>query len=59
MDLQYKIVYKQGTDNGAVDALSRRPHTCDQLLIVSVITPQWVQDVKDSYAQDSVVWINC
>jgi hypothetical protein len=35
MDLQFKIVYKQGSTNVAADALSRNPG-CDNVFVVSV-----------------------
>ena len=31
LGLQYKIVYKQGSENCVADALSRRPHAPDQV----------------------------
>jgi hypothetical protein len=39
MGLQYKIVYKEGTDNSVADALSRKPHTSQLSLAVPLITP--------------------
>jgi hypothetical protein len=50
--LQYKIVYKKGLENGAADALSRRPHSAEQLLAISSASPKWVQEVALSYEQD-------
>jgi hypothetical protein len=51
MGLTFKIVYKQGKDNLATDALSR----VAQMLAaqaVSVLQPQWIQEVLNSYATD-------
>jgi hypothetical protein len=49
--LQYRIVYRRGADNGAVDALSRYPSS--QLLSISVYQPQWLSIVSSSYANDA------
>jgi hypothetical protein len=51
LGLHYRIVYRQGTANKAADALSRRP-SVDQVLAVSVATPQWLESVISSYASD-------
>lgn len=52
MGLRYKILYKKGTDNGAADALSRRRHP-EQLLAISSIKHQWLDEVAASYHSDS------
>lgn len=44
MGLQFKIVYKQGKDNIAADALSRVAHLL-AIQAVSTIQPQWVKEV--------------
>lgn len=51
--LQYKIVYKQGCENGAVDALSRstNPPEC---AAISHCTPAWIQEVLQGYTGDPV-----
>jgi hypothetical protein len=49
---QFKIYYKQGKENVAVDALSRVPHMM-VLQAVSQVRPQWVQEVLNSYATDA------
>ena len=46
--LQYKILYKKGTENRATDALSRRHHL-DQHMAISSITHQWLDAVVLSY----------
>lgn len=51
LGLQYKIVYKQGADNGVADALSRRS-SVDQILAMSSSTPLWLAAVVTSYASD-------
>lgn len=50
--LQYRIVYKKGTENGAADALSCRPHLEYNALAISLCTPAWIQEVEQSYKQD-------
>lgn len=50
--MQYKIVYKQGTNNRVADALSRRTHTCSSLFALSMSSPQWYHLVIDGYLLD-------
>jgi len=52
MGLHFKIIYKKGKDNIAVDALSRVAHMM-ALQAVSVVQPAWVQEVLNSYTTDS------
>jgi hypothetical protein len=49
MGLQFKIVYRQGKDNVAVDALSRVAHLM-AVQAVSTVQPTWIQEVLNSYA---------
>lgn len=51
MGLTFKIVYKQGKDNLAADALSRVAHML-AVQAVSLLQPQWIQEVLNSYATD-------
>jgi hypothetical protein len=51
LGLNYKIVYRRGVDNSAADALSRKPAT-DQLMTISSVTPQWLDDIVASYQTD-------
>jgi hypothetical protein len=53
LGLQYRVVYKKGADNGAADALSRRPHPDSSLFHVTSIVPQWMDQVLNSYADDT------
>jgi hypothetical protein len=50
--LQYQIVYKKGCDNRVAYALSRHPFPLDQLLVMSVCTPVWLDKVQERYAKD-------
>jgi hypothetical protein len=43
--LQFRIIYKPGTSNRVADALSRKPVHDLVCAAVSVITPQWIQEV--------------
>lgn len=52
MGLQFKIVYKKGKDNVAVDALSRVAHL-HALQAVSMVKHDWIQEVLNSYATNS------
>ena len=52
MGLNYKIMYKKGSNNSAVDALSRRPHADSQLLTISYAQPSWLGEVVKSYSND-------
>lgn len=55
MGLNYKILYKKGTDNTAADALSWRPHLKEDhsaILAISCAQPSWLEDIVSSYNQD-------
>lgn len=51
--LQFRILYKPGSSNRVADALSRKPAHDSVCSAVSVITPQWIQEVTDGYSRDS------
>jgi hypothetical protein len=52
LGLQYKILYKKGIVNSAVDSLSRRPHEYSKLYHISSSSPQWLLENMDGYQQD-------
>jgi hypothetical protein len=49
--LQFKLQYKRGPDNNAVDALSRVAHHF-HVSSVSSIIPVWIQEILNSYVVD-------
>jgi hypothetical protein len=53
MGLQYKIVYKKGSDNRVADALSRRPHPDLASFAISRAQPAWLLTIWDVYQQDA------
>ena len=53
MGLQFKVVYKKGTLNGAADALSRKPPASSQVFAVSTVQPVWLESVLNSYKEDN------
>jgi hypothetical protein len=52
MGMQYKIVYKKGSENRVVDALSRRPHLDSEINAISSCQPAWILTIVDAYQQD-------
>jgi hypothetical protein len=53
LGLQYKILYRKGSENTAADALSRRAHD-SVAYAVSSMHPAWLQAVVDGYRNDPV-----
>ena len=51
MGLHFKIIYRQGKENVAADALSRVAHLMS-LQAVSSVQPAWIQEVLNSYTTD-------
>jgi len=51
MDLQYKITYKQGPTNLAVDVLSRC-HPADTIVPITLCRPAWIDRVKEGYVDE-------
>jgi hypothetical protein len=51
MDLHFKIKYKKGSSNAAVDALSRYAHG-DHVHAISTCVPTWVEKVVEGYSDD-------
>ena len=52
--LQYRVVYKPGTTNQIVDALSRHPAPPSQLQALSSMQPAWLAEVTAGYSTDPV-----
>lgn len=52
MGLQFKIIYRQGKENVAANALSRVAHLLS-LQTVSSVQPAWIHKVLNSYTTDS------
>ena len=53
LGLRYKLCYKKGIDNGAADALSRRPcNDEDTLAAISFCQPTWLKEIKEGYRTD-------
>jgi hypothetical protein len=53
--LNYKVVYKKGSDNRAVDALSRNPSHINihsDCNATYVLQPKWLEEVVQSYDSD-------
>ena len=52
MGLDYKIVYKKGSDNRAADALSHRPTHNSSVYTLSTVQPAWLEEIVQSYSND-------
>lgn len=51
LGLHYKIIYKKGLDNNAVDALSQKPEP-HNVMAISSSTPKWLEIVIEGYQHD-------
>lgn len=52
LGLQYRIVYKKGSENRVADALSRKPVYEASCAAISSCSPQWIHEVINSYQND-------
>lgn len=53
LGLNYKIIYKKGTENRVADALSRVHHIpSSELAAISIAQPAWLTELQTSYLQD-------
>lgn len=52
MGLHYTIQYKKGIQNGAADALSRKPPTSSAIFVMSTVQPAWLTSMINSYEND-------
>jgi cysteinyl-tRNA synthetase len=50
--LQFKLIYKKGFENSAIDALSRVAHYF-QTTTISVVVPVWIKEIVISYTMDT------
>lgn len=53
LGLQYRVVYKQGSDNRVADALSRKSSHVAQCSALSTCEPHWLTEVVSGYQLDS------
>ncbi|WVZ95213.1 hypothetical protein U9M48_041007, partial [Paspalum notatum var. saurae] len=53
LGLNYKIVYKQGTENRAADALSRKPSHTASCAAITTVSPHWLDEVLQGYTADT------
>jgi hypothetical protein len=52
LGLQYKVVYKKGSENRVANALSRRTHHETSLQLISSVTLEWLLSVQGTYDSD-------
>jgi len=52
LGLQYRVVYKKGSDNRVADALSRKSAHDSFCAALTSCTPQWIQEVVTGYQDD-------
>lgn len=52
-----EILHKKGKDNLVVDALSRRDEE-DKVFAISVVVPEWLDDIRNEYAKNPDLFHN-
>jgi hypothetical protein len=52
LGFQYKVIYKEGVDNTAADALSRHPAPPSLVMAISTAIPQWIALIVETYNTD-------
>lgn len=55
LGLDYEVQYKKGTENGVVDALSRREVEDSSLSAITTTEPTWMQEFVQGYQDDPIV----
>jgi hypothetical protein len=53
LGLQYRIIYKKGSDNKVADALSRKTVHSPVCAALSTVTPKWIQEILAGYQLDA------
>jgi hypothetical protein len=49
LGMQYKVIYRKGSENRAIDALSRLNYGAQELGLISSVTPSWCKSVQEGY----------
>jgi hypothetical protein len=47
--MQYKVIYRKGSENRSIDALSRLNYGAQELGLISSVTPSWCKSVQEGY----------
>lgn len=52
IELQFRVVYRKGSENRVADALSRRPHADSTVMAISSSQPLWLEEIQSAYDVD-------